>query len=220
MKISFGTLWLASGGTEGAQGLTLNGQQCNDEAQFFRALASTFYGRGNRSASVGFTVNRQLASIHASERFLLTHFWDLPLQDNLRLYCGPDSDQEVILFTGAVIDQIQPGPTSGISLPIRYGFKVSSPQTEVSPPTLLEPTSDMIKRGVAAISSGADHVDVVFSVAFATTPIVVASIQRPAGGDALWPIIRDSSVTVSGFTADLSAPTSAATYKLSWIACG
>lgn len=217
MKISFGTTWLSRdlSGDSVTQGLTLNGQQVNDEAQFFRALTSTFFARGNRSATVGFTVNRQLGSLRAAERLLATHFWDLPQQADLRLYCGQDDDQEVVLFTAAVIESVQPGPTVGVSLSLRYTFRVSSPTVEVSPPDLPEP--EMIKRGTVDIPSGADHVDVTFMAAFAAAPFVVVTVLRPEGGDNIWPMLRGDPTT-EGFTADLSAPTPDDTFKLSWFA--
>ena len=221
MKSSYGSVWLSieNPASSVTLGLTLNGQQINDEVQFFRALVATFYGRGNRSAAIGIPVTRQFGSLQGAEYFLATHFWTLPIQDSLRLYSGLDADQRVLLFANAVIDQIQVGPAVGTSVPLRYVFKVSSPVVEDPPPDLQQPTDDMIKRGTTAITAAADHVDVAFSVPFASPPIVVGNIQRPVGGDQLWAIVRDATVTVNGFTADLSAPAPDGTYKLSWIAC-
>jgi hypothetical protein len=223
MKIAFGNLGLATddlatGLISGS--LTVNGQQVNDEAQFIRALASTFFPRGNRSATISFVASVSHATQRIAERKLLTYFWDLPQQEDLRFWCGPMGDQEIVSFLDAVIDSAACGPVRGITGAFRYSFKVSSPVTEYPPPELTEPTSDMLKRGTTTIAAAADHIDVAFSPPFSAPPAaVVASIQRPAAGDQLWAIVRDATVTANGFTADLSAPAPASGYKLSWIAC-
>jgi hypothetical protein len=222
MKIVYGSLTLATddlatGLISGS--LALNGQQVNDEVHLLRAAAAVFFARGNRSATVSFFASVSHATQHVSERQLLTHFWDLPTQDVLRFWCGPDGDQEIVSFPGAVIDGANCGPVQGITGAFRYAFRVTAPITEDPPPALVEPTTDMIKRSTTAIPSLADHVDVVFAIPFASVPIVVANVQRPAGGDAIWAVIRAGSVTVNGFTADLSGAAPDGTYSLAWIAC-
>ena len=182
-----------------------------------RAAAAAFHPRGNRSAALSFSVTRIKDSLHASERHLLEHFWELPEQADLLLYIGTDADGEWVKFADAVIDNTA-GFYRGVSPGFQYSFSCgSAPQFEQSPPDTTPPDDDM-KRGLAAITSAAETVVVTFASPFSGTPIVTATVQVPDGGDYLTCQILDSTVSSTGFTARLSGPTPGTGYKLSWMA--
>ena len=217
MKIRYGDYQLSDGAIEGASGLTLNGQQINDRFDLVRALSAIFVPKGNRSAVLSFSVNRQKDTLHASERFVLEHFWQLPEQADLMLYLGTDADGSWCKFTGAVIDAAGTG-YRGVSPMVQYSFSVGGPPAfDQSPPGTPDPDDDM-KRGLTAISSAAETVAVVFAAPFSGTPIVTATVQIPDGGDYLTCQILDTTVSSTGFTARLSGPTPGTGYKLSWMA--
>ena len=74
-----------------------------------------------------------------------------------------------------------------------------------------------VKANKTAISSGVSTVAVTFATAFAAAPVVVAWLTCSDGS----PILIETQgvpATTTGFTADLSAPTSTANYVLNWIA--
>lgn len=75
-----------------------------------------------------------------------------------------------------------------------------------------------IQKKSQAIGSGVDAISVVFPSAFASAPVVVASVSRPAGSDMIFVNIDEASITTTGFTAQLSSTTPDANYKLKWFA--
>lgn len=217
MKVLFGSTYLARGDVESAGGVSLNGQQINVEAQFCRALAATFFARGQRSASFGFYVTRRFNSVREANRFAFEHFSTLPEQDELSLHVGSDADGEWIKFAAAVIDVCSCTPL-GTTVTVQYGFRVATVSTDVPPPTVTEPTDEMIKRGETAIGAGDDTVNVVFSTPFSGTPIILQPhVELPSsGGDKIFAHVVKSSISAAGFTAVLTAPTPASGYYLAW----
>lgn len=79
-------------------------------------------------------------------------------------------------------------------------------------------TASTLQSGSQAIGSGVDTISVVFPVAYAVAPIVVASISRPVAENLIEFNIDEASITVNGFTASLGASTGSANYKLKWMA--
>ena len=73
-------------------------------------------------------------------------------------------------------------------------------------------------RGTQAIASGVDTVTV-SGLGLASAPgQVLVTVRKLTGGLNLFATVRDDSITTGGFTADLSAATDAATYKLDYLA--
>lgn len=75
-----------------------------------------------------------------------------------------------------------------------------------------------LQSGSQAIGNGLDTVSVVFPVAFAAIPAVVATVSRPAADPLIDWNIDEASITVNGFTASLGATTPNGNYKLKWMA--
>jgi hypothetical protein len=218
LKASFGTYWIASGTMEGIFGLTLNGVQVNDQVELFRALTAVFYGRGNRSAILGFSVKRIPADLGTAEYTAMTEFWALPVQADLWLYLDPEANGVALQFASAVLHNTEYGPTVGQSMPVRYQFKVVMPLTSNPPPNIPQPTSAMIQRSTVAITNGSASLAVSFSSSFSGTPIVVATINAPAGQPIISVNVLAGSVTNVGFTAEFGATIPASGYLLSYIA--
>ena len=145
---------------EGIFGLTVNGSQVNDQVEFFRAMNAIFYGRGNRTATIGFSVKRLPADIGTAEYLALTEPWTLPAQADLWLYLDPEATGPAIQFVGAVPSALDYGPTVGQSLPTRFQFKVTAPLTSNPPPNIPQPTSAMIQRSTVAITNGTTSIAV------------------------------------------------------------
>lgn len=78
--------------------------------------------------------------------------------------------------------------------------------------------SSSMQAGNQNIGSAVDTISVVFPVAFAVAPVVVATISRPVAENLIECNIDQASITVNGFTVSLSATTGTANYKLKWMA--
>lgn len=218
MKFLFGSLLLSPGPFEDAVGLTINGQQVNDPVQFLRASEMKYFPRGNRSTQIGFNVTRNFDSYRAAQRFLHEQFSLLATQADLFVTLGITGDEETCLYANAVLESISLGVQSGLSVPVQYSFLAGIPTFSVSPPSYVEPDNTMIQRSASAIPNGDSSLAVTFTPAFGSTPVVVANVQIPSGGDFIFATVRDGTVSTTGFTADLSGATPAIGYKLSWIA--
>jgi hypothetical protein len=73
-------------------------------------------------------------------------------------------------------------------------------------------------RGTQAMASGVDSIAVT-GLGLPSVPAqVLVTVRKLTGGLNLFATVRDDSVTTDGFTADLSALTDAATYKLDYLA--
>ena len=75
-----------------------------------------------------------------------------------------------------------------------------------------------LQSGSQDIGSGVDTISVVFPVAYAAAPVVVATMSRPAAENLIELNIDQASITVAGFTASLSSTTASANYKIKWMA--
>ena len=80
-------------------------------------------------------------------------------------------------------------------------------------------TGDVQKvRGTQAIASGVDAVTVTGMLLASAPSQVLVTVRKVSGGRNLFATVRDDSITTDGFTADLSATTDGATYKLDYLA--
>jgi hypothetical protein len=118
MKVYFGTDWLAAGGYESTSGFSLEGTQVNESVFFAGAADAAFFARGNRSQSYGFGVLRSFNSPALCERFILTHFADLPTQDDLHFLSQDGTLTETV--TDAVIDGVRFATPRGVSVFVHY----------------------------------------------------------------------------------------------------
>lgn len=214
MKITFANHVLAPGDLEGVQGLSVNGEQLIDEAAFFRAIATTYYARGNDKTEISFSVTRQHASIKLAEVYVLMLRRNLPKEGDCVITCGFTGDEQKVALLGAVLAPTQAryiGRTSIVSYTILGGL----PETDTIPDEE-EIDPEVTRRGTVAIANGATSVSVAFLTAMSGAPYVTCNVICPSGGDAIFATIVDGTVTASGFDAILSGPTPSADYKLSY----
>ncbi len=119
MKVLYAGTYLAAGGLQGATGANWDGQQVNDEAEFFRAAAVTYFPRGNRSTRFGFGVNLSFNSEAAAIAFAVSHFNDIPSQGDIVVV--DDAGTVAYKLANAVLDSITPRVV-GIFVFVRYDF--------------------------------------------------------------------------------------------------
>ena len=219
MRISYASILLAHGnpalGLAGPSGLSQNGRQLVDEADFFRAATATFYGRGARSVAFAFAVLRTFDSAAEAEAFALLHHNDLPDEGELRVTCDGGGLDGKTVTLAAVLEAVDLEGVSGASVRLRYAYRGSAWASDESP--VPEPDLTMTRRANIAIDSGATSVAVVFASALSGVPFVQCTVLMPtAGGDAIFATVREDTISATGFTADLSGPTPGAGYKLSY----
>ena len=72
-------------------------------------------------------------------------------------------------------------------------------------------------RGSQAIAPGADSVTVSGLALISVPAQVLVTVRKQTGGLNLFATVRDDTITTGGFTADLSAATDSANYKLDFL---
>jgi hypothetical protein len=89
MKITLGNFALAdSPDPVPMQNFRINGSRNIQEAQFFRAIARSFYDRGNRKTEVTFETSRVFNSQLDAESFILMHETQFPGQGLVTFVAG------------------------------------------------------------------------------------------------------------------------------------
>lgn len=216
MKITFANHVLAPGGLEGVQGLSVNGEQIIDEAAFFRAIAATYYARGNEKTEISFTVARDHGSIKQAEVFVLMLRRNLPREGDCVITCGLPGDEQKVALLDAVLAPTQARYKSSTSF-VTYTILGGLPETDEIPDGE-EIDPDVTRRGEVSIPGGVLTHAVVFLNPMAGTPTVTCNVMSPSGGDGIfaWPI--KGTISATGFTVGLSGPTPSADYELSFIA--
>jgi hypothetical protein len=220
MKVVFGTVSLTPSDVETTAGLTVNGEQVNDTAQFYRALAETFFGRGNRSATIGFSVLRIFDTARIAGRFCFEHLTLLPLQDSLYITVGDDVDNEVVRFDGAVPQAVPITVKGGVSVQVNYSFLCGLPVFNSTPANVVEPSSSMIQRINVPLTAGDTSKVITWPSAFGSLPVVSRpSVEVPDGSDWIdaWVIAGTPSTT--GCTVKFNAPIPGSGYSVSLVAC-
>lgn len=76
--------------------------------------------------------------------------------------------------------------------------------------------SALVQAGSQAVANNADSASVVFPQAFATVPIVQATLSRPNGDPIVSVAVDTASVTVNGFNVQFGAAVGNANYVLDW----
>jgi hypothetical protein len=210
-------------GRVGPFGVSLNGQNIIDDAQFFRAAVPSFFERGGNGVTLQFSVERLFSSLKSAEVFLLTHFGALPRSGLITCLCGESGDTQAVYLRNAVLEAVALPGYQGRSVGVQYTIKGSQFESDIPPdeiPGDPDPGEEdlVTRRSRVAIGSAQSSVVVLFSSALASIPTVVPTISRPAGSPAIEAFLREDSITVNGFTVDLSAATPDATYVLHYIA--
>lgn len=214
MKITFANHVLAPGGLEGVQGLSVNGEQVIDEAAFFRAIAATYYARGNEKTEISFTVARDHGSIKRAEVFIVMLRRNLPREGDCVITCGIPGDEQKIALLNAALGPTQiryQGSTSFVTYAILGGL----PETDEIPDEE-EIDPEVTRRGTVALGSGVTTASIAFLSAMTGAPYVTCTVVCPSGGDAIFATIVDGTVDASGFDVVLSGPTPSGDYKLSY----
>lgn len=220
MKVVFGTVSLTPSDVETTAGLTVNGQQINDVVQFFRALAETFFDRGNRSVQIGFSVKRIFDTPRIAGRFCFEHFTLLPTKESLYITVGDDVDNEVVRFDGAVIESVPVSLPMGVSVQVNYTFLCGLPIFNSSPPNVTEPSSSMIQRIRVALTAGDTSKAITWPSVFGSTPVAGRpSVEVPNGSDFIDAWIQAGTVNTTGCTVTFNAPIPGSGFFVSLIAC-
>ena len=219
MRISYASILLAHGnpafGLVGPSGLSQNGRQIVDEADFFRAATATFYGRGVRSVALGFAVLRTFDSAAEAEAFALLHHNDLEDEGELRVTCDGGGVDGQTVTLAAVLEGVDVESITGASVRLRYSFRGSAWESDET--AVPDPDPDMIRRANVAIDAAATSVAVTFATPMTGTPFVQCTVLKPSsGGDVIFATVREDTINATGFTADLSGPTPGSGYKLSY----
>lgn len=217
MRIRINDIYLTGDFLELPRGLAVNGQQVVDEVQFFRAIAASYFGRGNRSLAISWSIERTHDSVKEAQVFLLTHYKDLPNEGDVVFECGFPGDTQNVVLADAVLEAVAQGAHSGRCTVFSYTLRGGQPSTDIIPGDV-EVDEDVTRRSTVAIGSGETSVDVGFANAMTGTPTVVAVVVTPDGGDQIFCTVTESSISASGFSAVLSGPAPGSGYKLSYIA--
>jgi hypothetical protein len=224
MKIFFATIQLTDWADYPAQNVSVNGQTVFEAVDIVRAAAARFFSRGNDKVTLQFSVRREFSTNVECQKYLLTHFSQLPKSGLCQITCGtPGETSEDVFLSNAVLSASPQGNFNGVEAIVQYTIQAGLATTDIPIDFLIGTGEEMIRSGQTPIGSGVDSVDVVFTEAFATGTIVVptVSIGKPSGsGSNIFATVRDDTVTVDGFTAELSGPTPDASHKLNWIAIG
>lgn len=221
MEISLNSTLLASSanlsrGRIGPRDLQVNGRLLVDEDDFFRAGSPVYEVRGGAGVQLLFTVEHVCASPEAAELFALTHWTQLPKSGALLCQLGAHA----LYLHGAVLDTITIEPARGLCVPVRYSLRGGLFASDAPPELPIAPgeAAVVMRRGKVAIAAGVSSVAVVFTAPLAVIPTVTPSISRPTGGDNITAILREDTVSTTGFTVDLTGETPNADFVLHYTA--
>jgi hypothetical protein len=210
-------------GRVGPFGLTLNGTQIVDEALFFRAASPTYFVRGGAGVALTFSVTRFFSSVRAAEAFALLHFGEIPREGLVTVTAGEEGDTQVLYLRDAALDGfIVPG-TRGTCVVVQYTLRGGLWESDIPSEEIPgDPDNGeefvVMRRGKVSIAADATAVSVTFSSPLSASPVVTPHISRPAGSPRIDCSLDEDSVSNSGFTVQLSAPTPDASYKLHYTA--
>lgn len=217
MQIQFGSTVLVPGGSQGVVGAKLNGRQVSDAATFFRAIAGTFFSRGNKTTDFQFDAWWYFNTIGDAENFILSHWASLAASDLLTVTCGDgEAVQYVYQIPLAVLESVTLAEWKGTSVRMHYTFQGGLFATQsIQPPN----EDNLIKRGTVALNSGDTSKVVTFASAFAAVPVIYCKVMRAStAGDTVvdWDA-PSGNAGAGGFTAAGQAIPGPG-YTLNWIA--
>ncbi len=213
MRVLYSSTWLATGGLQGTSGANWNGQQVNDEAQFFRAAAVTYYARGNRSTKFGFGVNLQFNTNADALLFAAVQLNALPQQADLTV--SDDPGTVAVLLASAVLDSVTP-KVEGVNVFVRYEFSGGIWTSQSVPP---DPTADTVKRGSTLLAINDESKSITFATPFGSVPTTVdAWIAPPSTGSVkqIQVAVLQDTITPTGFTVSIGFPIPETGFYLMW----
>jgi hypothetical protein len=218
VQIFIASTSLCSGGRSGPTGLTVAGQKLTDDVQLIRASELLLWDRGGKSVVVSFGVQHEFNSVSAAQKWLLESWGLLPNEGDVTFFC--DDDQEVYMLGAQLEAQI----VSPIGVTVRVQYTLRGPPPQSSNPPAVVPDPDaveedpVIQRARVAIPSASEGEEITFASAFAAAPVVVVSVNVPAGSPQITAeVVKDSETTLV-FSYRLSAETPNANYTISYIA--
>jgi len=199
-----------------AFGVTLNGAQIVQEAQFIRAATAALYGRGNRKVQVSFNATKTFTTVREAQEFVLNHYNLLSDEGTLtiRIGAGDESPYDVYL-ADAVLAGISFPEYIGCMVTVQYQFAAPAISgIDYTPPA--EGTEVDIRRGTVVIGSGAETITVT-GLGLPSVPAqVLLSVRKPAAGGMNITAHLVGDPTTDGFTAHLSGITPGTGYKLDY----
>lgn len=110
MKISLNSIWLTNDGRTDLQswtdahGVSLNGKQVVQEAQFLRAVGAQPLARGNLVNVLQFSVTRQHVTVADAAAYVLTAFSSLPQGGTATVICGASGENSLSCTFAAVLE--------------------------------------------------------------------------------------------------------------------
>jgi hypothetical protein len=209
---------LAGTELQAAFNVRINGQIVVQRVDAIRALASTFYDRGNLSTAIDFSVSRVFDDLREARRFALFHYSAVPKSGDIYVdVANPGEAPEWITIPGGKMPSCGI-VLNGVDVTCTYNLVGGIP-TDGGPPGDPEPYDEMIRRGKVSIANGARTVSVVFGSSLPSTPFVTCNVLMPTGGGSkISATVVEDTITNNGFTAELSGPVPNGNYKLSYIA--
>jgi len=216
MKVLWASTWLATGGFNGTLGAQWNESQVNDEAEFFRAAAVTFFARGNRSTRFSFSVFMPFDSEGECMTFAATAIFALAAQSDLQVIS--EDGLYAVILPGAVLVSVVPSRLIGSSLMVTYSFEGGLFLVQSSPPT---PPTFNVQTGKISLNFNDESRQVTFPLQFTQVPTSVECWVVPATGSSVKFIQAaplSDSITASGFTAVIGYPIPESGYFLYWSA--
>jgi hypothetical protein len=214
MKVIFASTWLAPGGIYGTNGAQWNGTQVNDETEFFRAAAASFFPRGNRTTTFSFSVIETLDSEGEAMLFAATRMNELPEQADLQVVS--DDGVYAVILRNAVLTSFQPGRVIGCSVEVSYSFAGGVFAVQAEPPV---PPTYNVQTGKIALNAADESRVVTFPLQFSGTPTSVECWIVPATASSIKFIqaaVLSDTINNAGFTAVFGFPIPEAGYFLFW----
>ncbi len=208
MKIKWNDTWLADDSSP-AYGLTYNGQQIIQEAQFIQSATAALWGRGNRTVTLAFSVTRTFDTVREAEEFVVSNYGTLEDEGTLLCRCGANGEETSdVVFAAAVFVGPRMPKYRGVSVQMDYQFR--APQVTGIFPT----EDDDMKSASIAIPAAVDHFTAA-GLAFPTIPSrIMPHVRIPAGGENIEAHVVDGTVTADGFDIQLSGVTPDGDYIL------
>lgn len=196
-------------------GLSVNGRQSVDEAQLFRAIAATFFPRGNKRTDVRIRVARKFHSLRSTEAFILTHLNELTGQAPLQITVGETGDTSILTLDDAVFEGLSIIDQRGTTLVVEYTFLGGLFTTE---DVELPEEDDLIKRDKVALAVNDESKAVAYATPFGSVPKTVKCWVVPPSASASDKFIDAKplydTITAEGFTAAIAYPIPAEGYWL------
>lgn len=214
MKFKWDTVQL-SDDTYRAAGVSVNGRQVVQEANFLRAATASLFARKNRSIQLSFSVQRTFGTIRACEEFVLNHHNTLVDSGTLTARVGLNTESPYdVLLQNAVLEAVSFPRYTGVAAEVQYQFRAPKVSGIVySPP----PDADM-RTGTLSINNGVST-QTFTGLAFPSAPLrVLAIVVKPLNGAQIFATVVDGTLTTDGFRVDFDATIPAAGYKLNYLA--